>query len=148
MIASNYFVTANHIGGSVGEIFYLEIHRTRRRQYSEIRLAISRSGRLQGPFQFRHRSTAVRQVVKLISVWSSSGAGPSAAIQCLLAPIPTWVAGHGACTILCGVGALTLLVQSSAIPPTASCCMRRLTQTRGQMRRTYHPVTRAEECLY
>ena len=54
--------------------------------------------------------------MKLISDWSSSGAGPSAAIQCLLAPIPIWVAGNGASMIMCSVGALTLLVQSSAIP--------------------------------
>ena len=68
VIASNYFVTANHIGGNVGELFFFNGN-----SYTTtavFQLAILRSGRLQRPFHFGHRCIAVRQVVKLVSVWS------------------------------------------------------------------------------
>jgi hypothetical protein len=58
VVASNYFVTANHISGSVGDVFFLTKIRTRRRQYSEIRLAISRSGRLR---DLSNSGTALQQ---------------------------------------------------------------------------------------
>ena len=60
VIASNYFVQRTTLVAALVTLFSLAEIRTRRRQYSEIRLAISRSGRLQGPFHFAHRSIAVQ----------------------------------------------------------------------------------------
>ena len=64
VIASNYFVTANHIGGNVGEQIFFNGNLSATTAVLQIQPAISPSGRSQGPFQFRHRSIVVRQVVE------------------------------------------------------------------------------------